>query len=409
MRRLTLIIIFSISAYLTSGQNNTNSPYSAFGIGELENTDGGRNMGMGGTGNALRSDIFLNLSNPASLTSLPPQSMATDAGINFKYSNLQNQLNSVNVMNGNISWAALAFPINRRIGIGFTLNPKSNVGYKIYSTKSLDGTTLSYPVNYNGKGGLTEASVSLGFLVSKKFSLGFRSAVIWGNMTKTSLDLPPMGTAITRIDNVNYIGATAKPGFQYQTKLGGQTVFTLGGTAELSSYLNGSSNVTVSSGSLTVLSEENPRNQFKLPFKGGLGMAFEFKGKYLITFDYNRCDYQDAVVNIDKRGLALNETYHLGLELSPKYDAQRMGQTVKYRIGGFYQTGYLSVYSVQINSFAATGGVSLPIRRDRNSINLSLEVGKQGSNQNQLIIEKYCKLNVSFCLWERWFIPRKYD
>ena len=59
MRRLILIIIFSISVFVTSAQNNTNSPYSIFGIGELEHTDGGRNMGMGGTGAALRSNIFL--------------------------------------------------------------------------------------------------------------------------------------------------------------------------------------------------------------------------------------------------------------------------------------------------------------------------------------------------------------
>ena len=409
MRRLALMIIFPLIAFVASGQNNTNSPYSIFGIGELENTDGGRNMGMGGTGNALRSDIFLNLTNPASLTSLPPQSMATDAGINFKYSSLKNQINSVNVLNGNISWAAIAFPINRRLGLGFTLNPKSNVGYTIYSTKSLDGTTLSYPVTYTGQGGLTEASASLGALVTKKLSLGIRSSVVWGNMNKTSLDIPPMGSTISRVDNINYIGVTVKPGFQYQTKLSSKTVFTIGGTAELSSYLNGSSNLTVSSGTVTVLSQVNQQNQLKLPFKGGIGIALEFKSKYLFTADYNRSDYKTASVNVDVKGLALNESYHIGFEMAPKYDPLRLGQTIRYRIGAVYQTGYLNVYGVQISSYGATGGVSLPIRRDRNSINLSLEIGRQGSLQNQLIQETYGKLNVSFCLWERWFIPRKYD
>ena len=313
------------------------------------------------------------------------------------------------VLNGNISWAAIAFPINRRLGVSFTLNPKSNVGYKIYSTKSLDGTTLSYPVTYSGQGGLTEASASLGALVHKNFSVGLRTSLLWGNMVKNSLDLPPMGSSITRVDNVSYVGATVKPGFQFHSKLNENTILTIGGTAELSSYLNGTSNLSISSGSSIVLTEVNRQDQLKLPFQGGLGFAIEFKGKYLFTADYNRSDYRQAQVNIDVKDLALNESYHIGFEMAPKFDAQRLGQTIRYRIGGLYQTGYLNVYGVQISSYAVTGGVSLPIRRDRNSINLSVELGQQGSNENQLIKETYCKLNLSFCLWERWFIPRKYD
>ena len=123
MRRLVFLIIFSLSIFMASGQNNTNSPYSIFGIGELDNPAGGRNMGMGGSGIAMKSDVFLNLSNPASLTAIPVQSLETDAGITFKFSDLQNALNSVNVLNGNISWAALAFPINRTFAMAMSLNP----------------------------------------------------------------------------------------------------------------------------------------------------------------------------------------------------------------------------------------------------------------------------------------------
>jgi hypothetical protein len=409
MRRLALIIIFPLTVLVASGQNNTNSPYSFFGIGALESTDGGRNMGMGGAGNALRSDIYMNLANPASLTALPAQSMATDAGINFQYTNLQNQIKSVNVLNGNISWAAIAFPINRRLGVGLALNPKSNVGYTIYSTKTLDGTTYSYPVTYSGQGGLSEASASVGALVTKKFSLGLRSSVVWGNIVKNSLDAPPMGSSITRVDNVSYLGVTVKPGFQFHTKLNAKTLFTLGGTAELSSYLNGTSNLTISSGSTIILSELNRQDQLKLPFKGGLGMSLEFSGKYVVTADYNRSDYREAALSTDVKGLAVDESYHIGFEMAPKYDLQRLGQSKRYRIGALYQTGYLNIYGIQINRYAATLGVSLPIRKDRNSINLSVEIGRQGTLENQLIQETYTKLNVSFCLWERWFIPRKYD
>ena len=186
MRQLVLIIIFSVSVLVVKGQNNTNSPYSVYGIGELEYTGGGRNMGMGGSGIALRSDIFLNSTNPASLTAIPQQSLSTDLGINFRLTNLKNQYKSANVLNGNISWATLAFPLNRTLAASLSLNPKSSVGYTIYSRKGIEGTDVSYPVTYKGEGGLTEAAFSLGALLTKKLSLGVRGSILWGNMTKNS-------------------------------------------------------------------------------------------------------------------------------------------------------------------------------------------------------------------------------
>jgi len=409
MRQLALILIFSLSAYVTLGQNNTNSPYSVFGIGELEYTGGGRNMGLGGTGIALRSEISLNGTNPASLTAIPRQSMASDLGIDFKFTNLRNQYKSANVLNGNISWVSLAFPINRTITAGLSLNPKSSVGYTIFSTKNMEGTDISYPVTYKGEGGFSEASLSLGALITKKFSLGLKSSFLWGNLIKNTQETALQTATIIRIDDTRYSGICIKPGFQYQTSLNSNTVFTFGGIAEFSSYLNGTTNLTISSGSVTVVSNSNVGSQIKLPFNAGTGMSFEFKNKYLLTFDYNRSDWTNADINFDTKKLAINNSYHLGFEIAPKYDPQRLGQATRYRIGALYQTGYLNIYGTQISNYAATCGVSFPIRKDRNSINLSLEAGRQGSLENQLIRETYFKLNCSFNLWDRWFIKRKFD
>jgi len=228
-------------------------------------------------------------------------------------------------------------------------------------------------------------------------------------MIKTTVDSPPMGSAITRIDNIHYLGMAFKPGFQFQSKIGAKTVFTIGGTAEFSTYLNSSSTMEISSGSTVILSEINQENQIKLPDKQGVGMALEFNNKYLITFDYDRSDWKYAEISLKVNRLNINESYHLGIELAPKYDPLRAWQTTKYRIGALYQTGYMNISGTQISSYGATCGVSFPMRKDRNSINLSLEAGRQGTMNNQLIRETYYKLNISFCLWERWFIPRKYD
>lgn len=409
MRQLTLTIIFSLSIYFASGQNNTNSPYSAFGIGELEYTGGGQNMGMGESGIALRSAITVNSSNPASLTAIPQQSVVTDLGINFKYTNLQNQYKSANVLNGNISWAILAFPISRTLGASLSLTPKSSVGYTIYSTKNLEGTNLSYPVTYKGQGGLSESSAALGVLVTKNFSLGLKGSLLWGNLTKTTDETPFVSSSITRIDDTRYIGVYFTPGFQYHTKLKGSTILTIGGIAEFSSYLNGHTDLTISSGSTAIVSETNQTSQIKLPFKAGTGISLGFKSKYLVTFDYSRSDWTGAEINFDSEKLSVNNSYHLGFEIAPKYDPQKAWNTARYRIGALYNTGYLNIYGTQIDSYAGTCGMSIPIRKDRNSINIAIEIGRQGTLSSRLVRETYGKLNLSFTLWERWFAPRKFD
>ena len=60
------IVLLSFSGMALHAQNSTTSPYSGFGIGELEMSSGGRNAAMGQTGIALRSNLFLNTANPAS-------------------------------------------------------------------------------------------------------------------------------------------------------------------------------------------------------------------------------------------------------------------------------------------------------------------------------------------------------
>jgi hypothetical protein len=251
--------------------------------------------------------------------------------------------------------------------------------------------------------------MSIGAKIAKNFSIGLQSSVLWGNISETNIDTPPMGSAITQVNNSSYIGTSFKPGFQFQTRINKNTVLSLAGTAKLSTYLNGTNDLTITSGSTLVLTELNFQNQLKLPVDMVFGMGLQFKDKYLFTADYDRSDWRNALVNVDPTGLALNQSYHVGLEIAPKYDSQRLGQTVRYRFGAFYQTGYMVISGNQIHTYAATFGMAIPIRKDRNTMNFSLEAGRQGTLQNDLIVVSYIKINWSFSLWERWFIPRKYD
>ncbi|MBV5348928.1 hypothetical protein JZU61_04630, partial [bacterium] len=179
------IFLITIPGITLRAQNSTSSPYSGFGIGELEMSSGGRNAAMGQTGIASRSSLFLNTANPASLTTIEPQSFLLDMGLNFKYTKLENSTKSVNVTDGNLSWIQIGFPITRKIFGGITLNPKSSVGYNIFSAKTIDGTSISYPSVYEGTGGLSEAAGLLAWKLTKNISLGAKAGFMWGNVTQT--------------------------------------------------------------------------------------------------------------------------------------------------------------------------------------------------------------------------------
>ena len=63
----------------------------------------------------------------------------------------------------------------------------------------------------------------------------------------------------------------------------------------------------------------------------------------------------------------------------------------------------------QINDFGITFGVGLPMYRSSSTINIAAEIGRRGTKKNNLIEEKYAKLNLSVNLHDLWFIQRRYD
>ena len=62
-----------LSAQALGSSINTFSPYSFYGIGDLENPVTAASRGMGGVGIGFRSDKAMNLQNPASYSAIGRQ------------------------------------------------------------------------------------------------------------------------------------------------------------------------------------------------------------------------------------------------------------------------------------------------------------------------------------------------
>jgi hypothetical protein len=416
MKHLLLILLLVIPVTVLWAQNNTSSPYSGFGIGELEIASGGRNAAMGQTGIALRSSLFLNTNNPASLTTIEPQSFLYDMGAYFKYTKLENSTKSVNVTDGNISWLQMGFPISKKLFGGITLNPKSSVGYNIYTTKTIDGSAIRYPAIYEGTGGLSEAALLLAWKLSKNISFGAKAGYLWGNVTQTlNQDITVASTAynIAQEDNIHYSGGYFNLGTQISIPVNAKSSFVLGGVAGISSRLNSKTSTTItktySTTSDVVSSDAKTSNSMKLPLDIGLGISYLYGAKWVATIDVKQSNWKDAKIDFNAKKLTTNTSFRGGLEFSPKEDKRTFRQTTKYRIGYRYETGYLKLYDNQIHEQAISFGVGIPIRKDRSFANFSVELGTRGTTAAHLVKEDFVRLNCSFNLWDKWFIKRQFE
>jgi hypothetical protein len=149
---LTLALFLTI--FQAYGQENTQSPYSMFGIGLLNSKGFDMNNAMGGTGIGLRKGNKINLLNPASFTSQDTMSFIFDVGVAGTFSNYKSSSAEQNFFAGNIDHIALGFPVTKWWKSAIALAPYSSMGYD-FTVKETDKKLFQYAGNieyqYKGK------------------------------------------------------------------------------------------------------------------------------------------------------------------------------------------------------------------------------------------------------------------
>jgi hypothetical protein len=111
--------------------NNTSSPYSRFGLGELQPYSFGRTSAMGGASLASRNNQQINLANPASYSAVDSLGFMFEFGLFANYSNFSNDIGSMNATDVNFQYFAMNFQITSWLGTSLGLTPYSDVGYNV--------------------------------------------------------------------------------------------------------------------------------------------------------------------------------------------------------------------------------------------------------------------------------------
>jgi hypothetical protein len=148
---------FSFSQILTS------SPYSRYGLGELNTQTFATPAAMGGSFIAYHQDtiapFFINTANPAGLAGI--RLTTFELGGQAQFTKISSSSSSLNKKNTNFSYGSVGFPLKRFGGAAFGIMPYSTVGYKITSTlQDANVGTMTYI--FQGDGGINKAFVGAG-------------------------------------------------------------------------------------------------------------------------------------------------------------------------------------------------------------------------------------------------------
>ncbi len=418
----------------------TNSPYSRFGLGDLNPQYLVASAAMGGIGAAYYDAFHLNPMNPASLGWL--QVTAFELGLSSRYSNLRSGEEKSDAWSGNLNYLALGFPLKNPInqalernknkfgwGMSVALQPFSSVGYNIES-KGSNPEFGSTTVSLKGSGGTYRFKWGNGIRYGG-LSAGIQLNALFGKITnarRISLDSIALLAYSTELrDEMAISGAQWSAGVQYtiffspknKRNTPGSTSLTLGAytnnAASINTFTNRfyyRDNIALTSSLDTVLFESDIKRSAQLPREAAFGFSFDRLDKLKFMGEYSASAWSGYKNEARPESLLDSWRFSLGGEWIPDITSyNNYFKRLRYRAGFFYGTDPRSVNGQQIEEMALTVGAGFPIilpRQTTSFVNVALTGGRFGTRGN--LRETFVQMSLGFTLNDNsWFYKRKFN
>ena len=144
------------------GQKGTKSPYSFYGLGELNYEGYAAFSAMGGIAMGNTDSAIVNTHNPASYSYISRNMPVFQLGMNGKLSTFSTSETSSTQRHFGLNQFQLGIPIKKNWGAGFGIKPYSFTGYTITKYIVDEGDTTQQYVN-EGSGGIRIANFGLSY------------------------------------------------------------------------------------------------------------------------------------------------------------------------------------------------------------------------------------------------------
>ena len=422
--RVIVAIVCLLASVMVSAQTASIgfTPYSMFGVGDMTRQGSTYSQQMAGFGTGDRNIRYINTINPAAVTEIDQKAFMMDFGL--RQNNVLYQTTDSKSANNtfNLDHLVLAFPIAKIGALHFGVNTYSSTGYSFQSMEESDELIAEVgDLRYfnHGDGGIYRGFLGAGFKISRRLSLGVDGNFYFGNISHYSIAYFGTSSAYRSIDvgNLNtYKGISAKFGAQYQQPIGKRRELVLGATYHLGTKMGGKTvNYAFGTASATdtIKYEVSDLQGFRIPAEISVGISYRNAEKFMVGFDYTRQNWYgtdfEKEVDVDVKGCCA-QSFRLGLEWTPeRYDIRYYFKRISYHAGAYYEQQYLSFKGHQIAAYGFTLGVSLPVSRYFNSVNIGVDLGQRGTTADGLIRERYAMLTLGFNFHDVWFIKQLYD
>ncbi len=394
-------LFFSLSI---QSQNSTSSPYSIFGIGELNSPGDATTKAMGHTGIALKSNNYINTMNPASLAYMDSTTFLFNLQGQLSFANFETSSSQQSNFDANIDAISFAFKINRNWGMAFSLSPYSKIGYQIDSEKYILGASTTYPVEYYGEGGLSQFSWMNGIQIIKGLSIGLNTSFLWGSTDIIETSFYPSITGETISNKRTYKLNSFKLDYSLQYHLPlGRDQLSIGAYLHTETQLNTEYEHNISNDlDIELFSDSENQSKLFIPASYGTGLAYDRGGKFLIAADYKYSEWSQSQLLIKQGYLQDTHSASLGFQFTPQRNFDRSYvNRIKYRAGLFFNQSYLNLHGQNLNEQGATIGLGLPLQKSY--LNIAYEYSQSGTKDKSLIQEKYNKITIGITFNETWF------
>jgi hypothetical protein len=424
------------------------SPYTMFGIGELQTIGTAQMRAMGGVGVAWRSTQQPSIANPAGYSATLQKSFLFSVGAegNFlqnsqkqyaadgSFSHIaKNGKNSVNIHE-----IAIQFPLAKKLGLGFSLMPYSSVGYKMSFLDQSDeiaGNVGAASYTYSGDGDVTEVKLGVGWEPFKNFSIGAAAKYYWGkishnyasavenNFVGNSSHLSVTGEDEYAISNFKF-----QVGLQWNIVATDKNMVTFGATYDYGGGLRPkvTKNLVLNNTYETEVYKESGISQMQLPHSVKAGVMYQSpKFAAAVEYEYqawggNNGRFEEKINNNMVVKYVDTHTAKAGFSYTPnRFDVRNYLKRISYRVGFRYSNYYQAYNGCAIPQYAVTAGFGFPLKfMGTSSIDVSLEYGLRGSHALMsatpkigMIRQDYFKVGLGFSLFgeDYWFVRPKYD
>jgi hypothetical protein len=397
-------------------QNNTSSPYSYYGLGELSQPVNGISSAMGGTGMAFRNSNSIDIYNPAALANLDSLKFIFNVGLVSKTTNLNQKGKSDLVHDNNFSQLSFGFRVSPRVATAVSLTPYTNVGYDISTREKVTGSDYDYiQRTLTGSGGLNKLTLANGVSILENLSLGVNTNFLFGNNTTDEI-VVLQGSSYVYSSQQQLIsqGIYFDFGLQYTGELNREWDVTVGAKFQPELGVRSKRKLYVtnyqSSVGDTIYKNTLDRGSFDVPMSYGFGLGFTKNKQLWIGADYLHERWSETEIFKESNQLKDRNRFSVGMNYNANDGyATKFLKKLSYRFGTFYDTGYIKVESERINTKGVSFGLGLPMAKGKGMLNISFEFGQMGTTDNDNIREDFGRVTIEMSLFERWFIKRKYQ